>query len=209
LISLRHLSVPVAVALLAVSLAACSGGSSAAGPPTTTIPRRTDVTATIGTVSVPSPRPMVQFADDEQNGVLAAVEQYVHRATLAPLDGDGTGDLTEILSPATASSMSASDAEALADTDAPPATKKVDVSLEPVNITALVDENGAIDLVGTTLDLSVAAETAQGSLSIHRTGELVFVRENGAWKILGFTLVVERDGAALRSTPSTTSGSTP
>ncbi len=204
----RNLPATLIVATIAALLGACSSGGSNAVATSTTIARSTKVTARVGAVSVPSPRPMVQFSTEDQDGILAAVEQYIHRATLAPLDGEAV-DLRPILSAASAASMSASDRDAVEDNGAPPATGKVDVSLEPVDITALVDENGAIDLAATSLDLAVEAPTAQGPLTIHRSGELTWVREAGAWKILGFTLIVERDGPGLGVEPSTTTGSVP
>ena len=86
------------------------------------------------------------------------------------------------------------------------------VTLTPVNLTALADRAAKIDLVGATVDLTVRAATAQGPVAIHRTGELMFTRQDNGWKILGFQLAVTRDGAgidAAAASTSSTTGSTP
>jgi hypothetical protein len=194
--------------VLATALVACSSSGSTAT--STTVPRRkTDLHATVGTVEVVSPRPMVEFTSADRDAVLAVVEQYVHDATIAPIDGDRPGNLTALLAPTAVAATTGTDGDALADTGVPHAVGKVDAKLAPVDMTALVDENGTIHLVGATLDLTVAANATAGSFSIHRSGELMLVRDGDGWKILGFTLVVNRDGPGLGSGTSTTTGSVP
>ena len=84
-------------------------------------------------------------------------------------------------------------------------------TLAPVSITGLADPTGAIDLVGTTLDLTVTRRSQGGDITIHRSGELMFVRDGAGWKILSFRLAVTRDGAGLGSAHrrSTTGSSAP
>lgn len=202
-----HRALAATVALVAV-LAACSGDGSAPAAPGSP-PRTTAVHATIGTVKVVSARPLVELSEADRAAVLAAVEEYVHDATIAPITGVRSRDLTELLAPMAAAGATGADGDALADAGAPRAVGRVDATLQPVDMTALGDENGAIDLVGTTLDLVVSARAATGKFSIHRRGELMFVRDGQEWKILGFTLAVERGGTGLGGATSTSTGSTP
>jgi hypothetical protein len=44
---------------------------------------------------------------------------------------------------------------------------------------------------------------------IHRSGELMFTRDAGAWKILSFKLSVTRDGAGLGAATPATPKATP
>jgi hypothetical protein len=52
----------------------------------------------------------------------------------------------------------------------------------------------------------VQAAAKGGPITIHRSGELMFTRDSGTWKILSFKLAVTREGAGLgaANTSSTT-----
>lgn len=196
-----------------VVVTACSSGTTSTSKPTSTsssAPRRTPVHATVGTVDVASSGKMVAFADADRDGVVASIDRYIAEATLAPLTGTPAKDLAENFTASAAAALTGPEQDALVDTAVPKATGAMKTTLAPLNLTAFSDQGGAIDLVGTTFDLTVTTIAKDGPITIHRTGELMLTREGGAWKILGFTLAVTRDGAGLGTGPtSTTAASAP
>jgi hypothetical protein len=193
------------VALVAgMALAACSSGGSSATTGTTA-PADAHVEAKAGAVDVASAGGPVTLADADRDAVLAAVSGYVQDATVAPIEGKAAPDLAGRFTAATAPALQGAQRDALVDTGVPRATGKVTATLAPVALRGLADPNGAIDLVGATLDATVTTTAAGGPVTVHRTGELMFTRDGGAWKILGFTLAVTRDGAGLGAATSTTS----
>ncbi len=189
-------------------LSACSSGSSASKPSTTTTrPVSRAIHATAGKVDVASSGKIVVFADADRVAVLASIDRYVAAATLAPLGGKAASNLAGDFTTATAPALTGPEQDALTDAAVPKATGAVKATLAPLNLTALSDQSGAIDLVGTTFDLTVNTTATGGPVTIHRTGEFMLTRDGGAWKILGFTLAVTRDGAGLGAAPTATTGS--
>lgn len=190
-------------------LAACSGSSSSKPETTTTrAAPRTKVTATAGIVTVAPGGLPGTLADADRHAVLAAIDRYIDSATIAPLSGKSAKNFAGQFTASAAPALSGPEQDALVDTAVPRATGGITAQLAPVNLTALSDQAGAIDLIGTTFDLTVNANATAGPITIHRTGELMFTRDAGTWKILGFTLAVTRDGAGLGTAPTSTTGST-
>ena len=193
-----------------ILLAACSSGSSSASKPTTTTttrPAARAIHATVGTVEVASSGKLVALADADRDAVLASIDRYVAAATLAPLGGKAATTLAADFTTSAAPALTGPEQDALTDTAVPKASGSVRATLAPLNLTALSDQSGAIDLVGTTFDLTVNTTASGGPVAIHRTGEFMLTRDGGAWKILGFTLAVTRDGAGLGAAPTATTGS--
>lgn len=194
-----------ATALLAgVTLAACSSGGSSAATPSTTTPNAR-VRVTPGAVTVVTAGPPAELAAADRDAVLAAVGNYVQGATVAPLEGKKATDVAALFTASAAPALQGAERDALLDTDVPRATGRVTPTLQPVNLHALADPTGAIDLVGSTLDLTVQATGSGGPITIHRNGELMFTRDGGTWKILSFQLGVTRDGAGLGAAGATSS----
>ena len=191
-----------------VVLASCSSGSSAAkGSSTTRAPRSATVTATAGLVGVVSAGKPVELSPADRTAVLRAVDTYVRAATIEPLAGR-PAKLDALFAKDAAPAVGAPERDALSDDGLPKVTGDAKATLVPVSMSGLADQSGAVDLVGTTLDLTVTATAARGAITIHRSGELMFVRDGGSWKILSFKLAVTRDGAGLGPAPSSTTGST-
>ncbi|MGZ4794753.1 MAG: hypothetical protein ACXVLO_08640 [Acidimicrobiia bacterium] len=202
----RPLLVRVAVggAALLVVAGCSSAGSSKSGSTSTSAPAA-NVKAKAGIVDVVSAGAPKDLAGADRTAVLTGTADYVTAATIDPIERKKGTALSELFVASAASALTGPERDALTDTDVPPATGKVDATLAPVNVRGLADPSGAIDLVGTTVDLTVRATGARGPYTIHRTGELMFQRDGGAWKILGFKLAVTRDGVGLEgSTTSTT-----
>ncbi len=196
-------------ALGAITLiGACSSGSSVSSPSTTTTrPASRAIHATVAKIDVASSGKIVAFADADRDAVLASIDRYVAAATLAPLAGKAATNLAADFTTATAPALTGPEQDTLTDAAVPKATGAVKATLAPLTFTALSDQAGAIDLVGTTFDLTVNTTATGGPVTIHRTGEFMLTRDAGAWKILGFTLAVTRDGAGLGAAPTATTGS--
>ena len=190
-------------------ISACSSGSSSSSPSTTTTtrPAARVIHATVGKVEVASSGKLVALADADRVAVLASIDRYVAAATLAPLGGKAATSLAADFTTSAAPALTGPEQDALTDTAVPKAFGAVKATLAPLNLTALSDQSGAIDLVGTTFDLTVNTTASGGPVTIHRTGEFMLTRDGGAWKILGFTLAVTRDGAGLGAAPTATTGS--
>ena len=190
-------------------ISACSSGSSSSSSSTTTTTRAAfgAVHATAAKVDVASSGKLVALADADRDAVLASIDRYVAAATLAPLGGKAAANLAADFTTSAAPALTGPEQDALTDAAVPKATGAVKVTLAPLNLTALSDQSGAIDLVGTTFDLTVNTTASGGPVTIHRTGEFMLTRDGGAWKILGFTLAVTRDGAGLGAAPTATTGS--
>ncbi len=189
------------------ALAACSSGSKATSGSSTTQPRKSAaVNATAGLVGVVSAGQPAQLSDADKTAVLHAVDGYVRAATLEPLKGKAS-NLDSLFATGAAPSATAPERDALSDDGLPPMTGGAKATLVPVSMSGLADVSGAIDLVGTTIDLTVTGTAGKGAITIHRSGELMFERDGSNWKILSFKLAVTRDGAGLGTASSTTTGS--
>jgi hypothetical protein len=187
-----------------LAAAACSSGGSTKATPTTTRPN-VHVRVTPGAVTVATAGPAVQLPDADRDALFAAVGSYVQDATIAPLEGEPAPDLASQFTAAAAPTLKGPERDALLDADLPRVSGRVTPTLQPVNLRALADAGGAIDLVGSTIDLTVQASAAGGPITIHRTGELMFTRDGGTWKILSYRLAVTRDGAGLDAAKGTSS----
>jgi hypothetical protein len=195
-----------AALLAGVAVVACSSGSSGkSSTPPSTAATAARVTVTPGLVTVASAGSPAQLPDADRDAVFAAVRAYVQDATVAPLEGKKVPDLASHFAPAAVPAITGPERDALLDTDVPRATGRLTVSMQPVSLKGLADPTGAIDLVGSTLDVTAQTTAKGGPITIHRSGELMFTRDAGTWKILSFRLAVTRDGAGLGApTPSTT-----
>ncbi len=195
-------------AALTVAATACSGsGGSKAQPASTSAPAAKLAAKTLF-VNVASVNGEHSLAAADQRAIVNGVLAYVRSASVRPLEGRPDPNLAKLFVPAAAASLQGPDAASLVDTGLPRATH-VDARLQPISLHGLADASGAIDLVGSTLDLTVTATTAAGPVTVHRTGQLMFERDSGTWKILGYQLAVTRDGAGLDAAASTTTKAQP
>ena len=204
--STRALAVLTVATLTAITGCSGDGSSAVRSTSTTTVATRTRVKATRLFVQVATAGQPVEFPPADEAAVLHAVERYITDATIAPLEGRRT-DIDRQLAPAALLTITDADRTALTDAGVPRAKGAIKVSLPRVNLRALAERDGSIDLIGSTLLVDVTATTATGPLKIHREGQLMFARDGADWKILGFTLTVSRDGAGVGDLASSSSTS--
>lgn len=194
-----HRSPSRAVALvLCLLAAACSSGSSGSkGASSSTTAPAARLVARPGFVNVVSVNGEHSLTPADQRELLAAVVAYVRAASIAPLSGKPATGVDALFVPAAAAAITGPERATLLDADLPATTGPVNARLGRVSLHGLADATGAIDLVGATIDLTVTTRAAKGPITIHRTGELMYERDGGGWKVLGFQLAVTRDGAGL------------
>ncbi len=202
----RCLRAPAALllAVLAISLAACSGGSDSHAAKTAA-PSGSTLKLTAGPVEVAAAGAPGTLAVADRAAIIETLRKYVIAATIDPLHGKPVGDLKALFTPEAAAALIGPAADAVVDNGMPKATTTVKATTPPVPIVALSDPTGAIDLVGTTLFLDVITKASGGPVRVVRTGELVLKRDAGAWKIMSYRLSVNRTGAGL---PAPTTSST-
>jgi hypothetical protein len=200
----RALRATVAVTLLVVVLAACSGGGShdrTATPSThsasASASRRTNL-LTVGAAKVQRAGSRGVFRDRTRRAVLASAQRYVDRAILAPLEtgtlGHGyAGLFVAGIRPAAVGP----DRGVLTDLAAKRAATLTEQST-PVAFGALFDKSGELLYVSTTFSVKVRAAVPAGTIAINRTVELTWERVHASWLIAAYRIKVTRS-APVRS----------
>ncbi|MSO37580.1 MAG: hypothetical protein EXQ69_04925 [Acidimicrobiia bacterium] len=188
--------------VLFVIATACGTGTNNAASSTTTPTSQVQWTIEPGAVLIETAGPSGNLSDIDRDAVIETVRNYISAATVDPLLTGSAGDLAPLLTAAAASSLDATDRDALLDEGLPKATGPIQVVAVPIKLTALVDKDGVIDLVGALLEVTVSAETDSGPVQVHRGGDLLLRREGLAWRIESFRLVVGRTGKGV-PTPTT------
>jgi hypothetical protein len=185
------------------ALLAAIGGACASGGDDTAPTRDDAVRATLdvptGPVTVASAGPPdVALPDAVRDQIVGSIREYVDLATVAPLrTGRPAGKLDPLFTASAAARIAGPDRAVVVDDGLPRAEAKVVARAQPVALTALADQHGAVILVSADLALSVATESEDGPVKIARVGELLFAPEAGAWRMSGFDLAVHRSGAGL------------
>jgi hypothetical protein len=194
----------VLIVLLAIGLAACSGGDDAKAAPKTKAPTGSTLKLTAGDVQVEAAGTPGTLSDADRAAIIERLRTYVIAATIDPLHGKPVGNLSTSFTPDAAAGLTGANRDAVVDEGMPKATTTVKVTTPPVPIVALSDPTGAIDLVGTTLFLDVNTKASGGPVRVLRSGEIVLKRDAGSWKISSYKLSVNRTGAGI-PTPTTSS----
>jgi hypothetical protein len=189
------------VALGALALGACSGGSGKAKANTTTPPPITSsVSLKITSASVQSAGPNVAFPTDLRDELAQAVNTYVESAVVTPLrTGVPGADLAALFGPDAAAKLNGPDRAVLTDEGVPKATGSITSSTADCALTALADTSGHIVLVSARLILSLQDSAGGGTLHVVRTGDLLFAPDGGPWKIAGYDVQVLRTGPGVQA----------
>jgi hypothetical protein len=204
----RGLSCLAAVAILLGSAVVVAGPAEAARKPKKP---KAVVTMSAGELAVyrVGDRP-ASLPDDVRDGVMSTLGAYVKAATVKPLRrGTANTDvLTRTMTPGVAARLTGPDRGVLIDEGLPKSTKKITVDAVPIAIAGLADGDGRVIVVAAQFDATAVTKTAKGKVTITRKGEFELAPVDGAWKISGYTLAVDRVGKALGPTtaPTATSG---
>ena len=195
------------IVVVGIAVLVLAGGDSASGPKAST-----SVDLPPGTATVESAGGPIPFPADARDQILQTVSAYVDAATVKPLRTakvDPTA-LAAVFEPVAATKLTGPDRAVLVDEGLPKATGAVKVkSLAPVNLTALAGGDGKLVVVSVDVDLQSSSATAKGLVHIARKGSLVLGQDQaGAWKIIGWTLNVDRSGPGVPVDPAATTTTT-
>jgi len=136
-------------------------------------------------------------------GVLATLNRYLEAAVLTPLrTGGPAGDLAPLFTSLAVDRVTTGpDRAALIDEGVPPATDiRADASV--ATLTALAGSDGTVSVVDATLDLRLRGRSADGPLTVTRTGDIVLLPDGGTWRIDSYDITASRTfgGAATTTT---------
>lgn len=141
--------------------------------------------------------------DATRDKVLAAVDGYVQRGIVKPLtDGAKVGDVAPVFAANTLAQATGADAPTLFDAGFPKVAN-LTAKTAAVTLTDLADESGAPVMIGAALVLDLAGTANSKPVRIHRLADLALAPDNGTWKITGYDVAVQRDGAGVPVASST------
>ena len=214
---------PHAIALvvtLMLAAGACSGGGDDDTPKTgsTLGDSRNDsykgsIDLKLGPTTVASSSDVSTLDRKVAKDVLAAVGDFVDAAVVEPLlSGKQAKNLERFfgLRVYTRVQTGGKDRAALSDESLPDIAADVEATADPVGLDALVGSDGTVLMIGAKLSLHVRTETADGPLTITRTGGLILEpAAGGRWQITGYDIEVTRKSAGRSTTTTASAESTP
>lgn len=135
------------------------------------------------------------------DGVHTALDQYLAAAVVTALRTGRAGPVADVFTADAAPGLTAADRATLVD-EGLAGVVRVRPGAMTATVTSLGDEVAA-----TKLDTTVTAVVGATPVTIHRTGDLVLVRDGTIWRIDGYDLKVTRDSVdpVVPSTSTTAS----
>ena len=213
---------PRAIALvvtLMLAAGACSGGDDDTPKTGSTLgDSRNDsykgsIDLKLGPTTVASSSDVSTLDRKVAKDVLAAVGDFVDAAVVEPLlSGKQAKNLERFfgLRVYTRVQTGGKDRAALSDENLPDIAADVEATADPVGLDALVGSDGTVLMIGAKLSLHVRTETADGPLTITRTGGLILEpAAGGRWQITGYDIEVTRKSAGRSTTTTASAESTP
>jgi hypothetical protein len=227
-----------ALALLLV-LAACGGGDDDdAAPPASdttavadtgdtgdtgdTSPTSADATTTstaappVVTLQVVAAGPVSPFDDATvdpavQQAIVGTVTRYVQQANADPLfSGEAPVGLDALFEQTALIQALGADAPALIDRGPSPATGGVRVTTANCSVSVLIGLMGVAQLATADIHVVLEATTADGTVHIERTGAFTLAPgADGTWRIEGYDITVDREGAGVTDAAATTGTTAP
>jgi hypothetical protein len=149
--------------------------------------------------------PPAQLSLDQVNAIMDAAGKYLDLAVIEPLKtGKPAPDVSGLFDPAAAAQLNGLGRGALFEEGLPAATGDITAIAPVVEVTGLSDGSGTFVLatVGSTVD--IVAETDDGEVTIHRVTDLTLVPDGAGWKISGFKIQVDRQGAGVTQPATST-----
>lgn len=207
---LRSLFV-VAPVILATALAGCSGSSKSATKPEAQGTTTTSTVAKlkVGTVSVQTAGPNVQLNAATQRAVLQAAQQYYDAAVTGPLrTGAVAPAYAALFDPRVRTAATTTDKAALTNVAIGKAKDGYRLTLGPVRVDALADQNGKLLFVATSMASTASTTTARGPVTLRRSTELTFAPVFGKWLVTAYRSVAIQNSAAGTTTTTAHSPTT-
>jgi len=189
-------SVGLLVAALVVFLLQRGGGGGDSGTVKKTISG--DVQLTLGGVQNANAGASTTLGDDIANQIMTALAQYVDQGLVEPVKtGKPATDLSGLFDAGTQAAIQGPDKDVLFESGRPDRTGDFTPAATPVIITALSDGGGQFVLASAGFQYSAQVGVEGGTLATTRQIALTFTPENGQWKITGYDVTVDRQGAQV------------
>lgn len=211
--SFRSFGAGVVVAVLAIALAACGGGSKHNNTqPTVTTPKVLAVKTSVlhvGTVDVESAGPSNPIDPATGKAVLGAAQSYIDNAIFAPLQTGKLGSgYAALFDTGLRPTATGADANALTEAQVGRLTK-LSTTATPVLLSTLEGKLGEVMYFGTDFDLNIKGNADAGPVKIHRHIELTFARTGKAWLITAYRVNAQRNSTSGTTTTTATGGTKP
>lgn len=151
---------------------------------------------TVSAADVRSAAPQAPpFPEDLKAAVKASLDTYLANGVVTPLKtGQPPAGLEGIFTGAAGARIAAAQPDRVALLEeGQPVSGKVTQDRADAKLTALIDSAGAPAVVTALVDFAVTVKGKDTTLTVVRTGELVLVLDNNAWRIDAFDLRTARD----------------
>jgi hypothetical protein len=200
----------VAAALVALLVAACSGGGKHARPetsaPSTQGSKAKPAVLALGPVDIQTWGPDVTLPKATQKKLLGLAQTYFDAAVHDPLNsgniGSGYGALFENRLRAAATG---SDEQAMTDVSLGQASKYTETASK-VNISGLADDRGTLLYLATNFTMRVDATTANGPVQIARNVELTYAPSGKNWLVTAYRVTTVRKTPKAKTTTTVAAG---
>jgi hypothetical protein len=138
------------------------------------------------------------LSGDAANQIMQVVGAYVDRGLVTPVKtGKPPENVAELFDAGTQGAIQGADKDVLFENGQPKRTGDLKPGASPVIMTALSDGGGQFVLVTAAFDYSAEVGVKGGVLTTQRAIALTLVPEGGQWKITGYDVYVNRQGAEV------------
>ncbi|HEY3097110.1 MAG TPA: hypothetical protein VGK05_09735 [Acidimicrobiia bacterium] len=145
--------------------------------------------------------------DDAANQIMQVVGTYVDKGLVVPAKtGEPPPNLGELFDAGTQAAINGPDKGVLFENGEPKRTGDFKPAASPVVITALSDNGGRFVLATAAFDYSAEIGVKGGALQTARSIALTLSPESGTWKITGYDVTVNRQGAEVDVPTATAQG---
>ncbi|HYU39218.1 MAG TPA: hypothetical protein VEM59_05185 [Acidimicrobiia bacterium] len=166
-----------------------------------------DVQLVLGGVQNSNAGAPATLPDDAANQIMQVVGTYVERGLVVPAKtGEPPQNLGELFDAGSQAAINGPDKGVLFETGEPKRTGDFKPAASPVVITALSDNGGQFVLATAAFDYSAEIGVKGGALQTARSIALTLSPESGAWKITGYDVTVNRQGAEVDVPTATAQG---
>lgn len=166
----------------------------------------------LGSLTVQAAGTATPFSPALASSIRDLINEYIAAGITRPLfTGASVSGMSTLFAPSLASRVGPSgpDFAALSDQGVPVMTAVTATAKAPLALVGLED-HGQFVMVGGEFLLTVRGTTAQGPLTVSRTGNFVLEPVHHQWRITGYDIVVNRaDGQTSTSQRATTTTAAP
>ncbi|MCA1843446.1 MAG: hypothetical protein LC792_09735 [Actinobacteria bacterium] len=136
------------------------------------------------------------ITEDVKSGLQATLDRWAAAAVVDPLrTGQPPVGIESLFTAGSAARLTTADRASLVE-DPPPLVGAVHPDRSEAELTPVPNRDGSVQLVVARIELVVTVSAKRSKLVSARTGDLVFLPENGAWVIDSYDISAKRDTVA-------------